>query len=71
MNSQNWPFETVEIACDHCGRFGRYHKATFLEVVGEQIELPQALEIVSQDCPHRANDLDPMRKVCRPYYAQD
>jgi len=71
VQARDFPLPTIEIACDHCGRFGRYSKARFVDLVGEETELPQALEQLAQDCPHRAADLDPMRKVCRPYCTQD
>jgi len=71
MKARDYPLPTVEICCDHCGRHGRYRKERFVELVGEETELPTALKIISGDCPVDGVTLDNMYGKCRPYYAQN
>ena len=71
MRAAEFPLSIVRIACDHCGRSGVLKKATFVDKVGADTELPQALAIMALGCPHRADDLDPMRRKCRPQYVDD
>jgi len=53
MRAFDFPFETVEISCPVCGRFGRYSKERFVERVGANTPLPTALDIIAKDCPRR------------------
>lgn len=71
MRVKDFPLPTVEIQCDYCGRFGRYSKVRFLEIVGEDTELPQALAVIAQDCPEQRVTVDNMQGKCRPFYPQD
>lgn len=51
MKSRDWPFKTVEIQCDHCGRFGRFRKKMFVGIVGAETDLPTARRKIAIDCP--------------------
>ncbi|WP_027237809.1 hypothetical protein [Leisingera caerulea] len=71
MRAKDYPLPLVEIACDYCGRHGKYRKSRFTDLVGENTELPQALSIVATDCSEDQVTPDNMRGRCRPYYAQN
>lgn len=70
MKARDYPFPTVEIACDHCGRFGRYRKERFVEIVGADTDLPQALTIIAAGCPEDRPSPDNLHGNCKPHYAQ-
>jgi len=53
MQARDYPFSSVRISCTKCGRQGRYSRESFLELVGAETELPDALERISADCPKR------------------
>jgi hypothetical protein len=53
LKASDYPFATARIACAKCGREGRYTRATFVELVAAETELPDALERISADCPKR------------------
>ena len=53
MKAKDYPFESVRISCTKCGRQGRYSRAAFVEMVGAETELPDALARISADCPKR------------------
>ncbi len=57
MKAKDYPFDSVRISCTKCGRHGRYSRAAFVELVGAETELPDALERVSADCPKRKSPL--------------
>ena len=57
VKAKDYPFDTVRISCTKCGRHGRYSRAAFVELVGAETELPDALERVSADCPKRQSPL--------------
>lgn len=71
MKACDWPFPFVEIQCDHCGRFGRYTKATFIEIVGAETDLPTARREIAIDCPVWRRNPDQMRSECKPQFVQD
>lgn len=47
------PFPFVGISCAKCGRHSNYSRDNFLELVGAETELPDALERICADCPQR------------------
>lgn len=51
MRAWDFPKDPVTIACDSCKRRGQYSKLRFLELVGRDTRLPQALAILARDCP--------------------
>ena len=53
MKAKDYPFESVRISCSKCGRHGQYSRAAFVEMVGAETELPDALARISADCPKR------------------
>lgn len=71
MKAKDYPLPYVEIGCDHCGRYGRMLKQTFVDLVGPDTELPQALEIVAKDCPIPSKTADYMHGECNPGYLLD
>lgn len=52
MRSWDYPYDPVIIACKKCGRSGRYSKARFLELVGENTPLPDARYKIAKDCKY-------------------
>lgn len=70
MRAFDFPFETVEISCPVCGRFGRYSKERFVERVGANTPLPTALDIIAKDCPEDRPSLTNMQGRCRASYPQ-
>ena len=70
MRAFDFPFETVEVSCPVCGRFGRYSKARFCEIVGANTQLPTALDIISKDCPEDRPSISNMQGRCRVGYPQ-
>ncbi|MBU3033636.1 hypothetical protein [Tritonibacter mobilis] len=71
MRIKDYPLPTVEIACKHCKRRGRYSLDRFVEIVGGETLLPWALHIISQDCPEDRPGPRNLDGKCNPYYAQD
>lgn len=71
MQAKDYPLPLVEITCDQCGRHGKYKKSTFVQLVGPNTELPQALSIIASDCPEERPSISNMRGRCRPHYAQN
>lgn len=69
--AQDFPFDTVEIRCDHCGRHGKYSKARFVEIVGAETDMATARRIISGDCKEERPGPTNMHAPCRPYYTQD
>ncbi|EEE35125.1 hypothetical protein RKLH11_4297 [Rhodobacteraceae bacterium KLH11] len=57
MRVWDYPFDTVRIDCETCGRFGKYSKKQFLELVGAGTPLPAALRIIAKDCPREQGGL--------------
>ncbi len=53
MKAKDYPFKSVPISCAKCDRQGRYSRAAFVEMVGPETELPDALARISADCPKR------------------
>jgi len=70
MRAFDFPFETVEISCPVCGRFGRYTKDLFCGLVGANTPLPTALDIISKDCPEDRPSVTNMQGNCRARYPQ-
>lgn len=70
MKAKDYPLSTVEIACDYCGRYGRYRKERFVEIVGGETGLPEALGIISADCNEERSSILVWDGHCRPRYAQ-
>ncbi|KIC34739.1 hypothetical protein RA25_02840 [Leisingera sp. ANG-S5] len=70
MRAKDYPLPTVEIGCNYCSRYGRYRKQRFVEIVGADTELPQALGVIAADCPEDRVSPDNMRGNCRQFYAQ-
>jgi hypothetical protein len=47
--------EWLEVACDRCGRRGRYRTARLVARHGAGMGLPDLLAELSRDCPNRAS----------------
>lgn len=52
MRAFDYPYDPVILACDKCGRYGRYSKERFLELVGHNTPLPDARLKIAKDCKH-------------------
>lgn len=70
MRAFDFPFETVEISCPACGRFGRYTKENFCKIVGRTTPLPAALTLIAKDCPEERPSLSNLSGGCRAKYPQ-
>ncbi len=57
MKAKDYPFNSVRVSCAKCDRQGRYSHAAFVELVGPETMLPDALERISADCPQRHTTL--------------
>ncbi len=57
MKAKDYPFKMVRFSCAKCDRQGRYSLAAFVELVGPETELPDALAHISADCPQRQTTL--------------
>jgi hypothetical protein len=68
MKARDYPHDVVEIECGHCGRYGKYSKARFCELVGAGSELPQALAIIAASCPEDRPSVANMHGKCQPHY---
>jgi hypothetical protein len=47
-----YPYVVVRIACDACGRAGRYRLARLAERYGAEVELDTLLGYLAGDCKH-------------------
>lgn len=47
----DYPGDSVELACDKCGRRGRYHKVRLVAEHGPQTGLPDLRMRLAGDCP--------------------
>ena len=57
MRAWDYPLDVVRIECKVCNRFGQYPKARFIELVGANATLPDALKIIAKDCPREKHGL--------------
>ncbi len=57
MKAKDYPFKSVRVSCAKCARQGRYSRAAFVELVGPETMLPDALARISADCPQRQKTL--------------
>jgi hypothetical protein len=68
--AKDYPDKMVEISCKHCGRHGRTSRSKFVEIVGPETPLPQALTVFvrhagcTADRPSATN----MNAPCKPVY---
>ena len=67
---RDFPGDTVEIACDRCGRHGRYGKARLIDQHGGNKRLPDVLTLIVSEagCEHWGQRLT--GQGCAPYYPQ-
>jgi len=59
-----YPYVIVRIACDGCGRSGRYRLARLAEKYGADVELDTLLGYLAGDCKHWGHS-HPYRFRCR------
>ncbi len=67
MKAKDYPFMSARISCAKCDRQGRYSRAAFVEMVGPETKLPDALAHISADCPQRQST--PAYDQCVALYA--
>ena len=67
MKTKDYPFKSVRISCAKCDRQGRYSRAAFVEMVGPETKLPDALAQISADYPQRQTTL--LYDQCMALYA--
>lgn len=53
MKARDFPFDPVRIACAACARQCLYRRKDFIDLVGAETNLSQALARISADCPKR------------------
>lgn len=70
MRVWDYPKEVVVVRCDACKREGRYSKSRFIEIVGRDTKLPDALGIIAQDCPKANKDARLLHDRCEAYYPE-
>ena len=59
----SYPFVTVRIRCDACGRAGAYRLARLAAKFGPECSLNVLLDKLAGDCPHR-RPRHPYREQC-------
>ena len=64
MRAWDFPKSHVVLSCDVCGRYGRYTKERFLEIVGRNTSLADARRIIAGDCPHKPKWSGDVRARC-------
>ncbi len=68
MRANDFPFPTVEVKCDTCGRYGQYSKERFCEIVGPLTQLPDALNKLASDCEKFDPTQPYLKSNCRLVY---
>jgi len=53
MKARDFPFDPVRIACAACARQCLYRRKDFIDLVGAETNLSEALARISADCPKR------------------
>lgn len=71
MQAKNWPHDRVVIRCDQCGREGRYSKERFIEKVGPDTAMHDALSIVAADCPKAGKPSNVLHDRCQARYVRN
>ena len=57
MRAWDFPFDLVRISCETCDRHGQYPKARFIELVGANTSLPDALKMIAKTCDREKHSL--------------
>lgn len=70
MRAWDYPKDRVVVACFQCRRRGEYTKARFLEIVGRDTALPDALRIIAQDCPKAGKGANILHDRCQAHYPE-
>jgi hypothetical protein len=68
--AKNYPQPFVEISCKHCGRNGRISRAKFVEIVGADTPLTEALRafVKHEGCKEVQPTPDDLDGSCNPHY---
>ena len=51
-----YPGQVVELACARCARKSVHAKARLARLYGDELGIPELIQKLSQDCPHRKAD---------------
>lgn len=51
-----YPGQVVELACARCARKSVHAKARLARLYGDELGIPELIQRLSQDCPHRKAD---------------
>jgi hypothetical protein len=51
-----FPGQVVELACERCARKSVNAKARLARLYGDELGIPELIQRLSQDCPHRRSD---------------
>jgi hypothetical protein len=51
-----FPGQVVELACSRCARKSVHAKARLARLYGDELGIPELIQRLSQDCPHRKSD---------------
>ena len=68
MRAWDYPKEKVVITCDRCNRRGEYSKERFLDIVGRNTSVADALRIIAKDCARVCKDNNMLLDRCEAYY---
>lgn len=68
MRCWDYPYDPVVLHCSKYGRYGKYSKKRFLELVGRNTSLSDARFKIAKDCPHIPKYSGDIRSQCRVGY---
>lgn len=71
MKAKDWPEDTVTVRCEICGREGRYSKRRFVEIVGTETAMHDALKVIAADCPKAGKPANVLHDRCQARYVRD
>lgn len=71
MKAKNWPHDVVIVRCEPCGREGRYSKRRYMEIVGAEKAMHDALGVVAADCPKAGKPANVLHDRCQARYVRD
>ncbi len=70
MRAWDYPKEKVVIACQVCRRRGVYPKERFIELVGTNTQLADALTKIAHDCPNQAKTGKALDNPCKAVFPE-
>ena len=68
MRAWDYSHDAVNIKCHKCPRKGRYSKDRFVELVGKNTQMPDALRIIAKGCLKSPKGLGGLDDRCGAYF---